>query len=81
MKSMFHLVLSGVSLGIKIHPSDPNSRHLLAFDLKSCATCQSHQKDPSLFAITPMGMAGPPLVASAGRLCGTFLGKDVLADH
>ena len=38
MKNMFHLrgkpggVLSGVSLGIKIHPPDPNSRHLLAFD-------------------------------------------------
>ena len=25
-------VLSGASLGIKIHPPDPNSRHLLAFD-------------------------------------------------
>ena len=38
IKNMFHLretpggVLSGVSLGIKIHPPDPNSRHLLAFD-------------------------------------------------
>ena len=38
MKNMFHLrgklggVLSGVSLGIKIHPPDPNSSHLLAFD-------------------------------------------------
>ena len=27
-----------------------------------------------------MGMAGPSLVASARRLCGTFQGKDVLAD-
>ena len=35
-------------------------------------------KDPSLFAITPLGMAGPPLVASASRLCGTFHGKDIL---
>ena len=38
MKNMFHLrgkpggVLSGVLLGIKIHPPEPNSRHLLAFD-------------------------------------------------
>ena len=38
-------------------------------------------KDPSLFAITPLGMPGPPLVASARRLCGSFYGKDVLADH
>ena len=38
-------------------------------------------KEPSLFAITPFGMAGPPLVANARRLCGTFHGKDVLADH
>ena len=37
--------------------------------------------DPSLFAITPLRMAGPPLVGSARRLCGTFHGKDVLADH
>ena len=36
---------------------------------------------PSLFTITPLGMAGPPLVASTRRLCGTFHGKDVLADH
>ena len=49
--------------------------------VKSCTTCQSHQKDPSLFAFPPLGMAGPPLVASARRLCGTFHGKDVLADH
>ena len=28
-------VLSGVSLGIKIHPSDPNGRKLLAFDCMS----------------------------------------------
>ena len=38
-------------------------------------------KDPCVFAITPLGMTGPPFVASAGRLCGTFYGKDVLADH
>ena len=38
-------------------------------------------KDPFLFAITPLGMAGPPLVATARRLCGSFYGKDVLADH
>ena len=42
--------------------------------VKSCATCQS-PKDPSLFAVTPLGMAGPPLVASAHRLCVTFHGK------
>ena len=38
MKNMFHPrwkpsgVLSGVSLGIKIHPPDPNGHHLLASD-------------------------------------------------
>ena len=35
-------------------------------------------KDPSRFAITPLGIAGPPLVASSRRLCGSFYGKDVL---
>ena len=41
MKNMFHIrwkpggVLSGVSLGIKIHPPDPNGRQLLAFDCMS----------------------------------------------
>ena len=47
---------------------------------KLCYLSES-PKDSSLFAITPLGMAGPPLVASARRLCGTFHGKDVLADH
>ena len=47
---------------------------------KLCFLSES-PKDPSLFAITPLGMAGPPLVASASRLCGTFHGKDALADH
>ena len=38
MKNMFPLrrkpggVSSGVSLGIKIHPPEPNGGHLLAFD-------------------------------------------------
>ena len=32
-------------------------------------------KDPSLFAITPLGMAGPPLAASARRLYGSFYVK------
>ena len=31
-KTFWLSVLSGVSLGIKIHPPDPNSRHFLAFD-------------------------------------------------
>ena len=41
MKNMFQIkrkrvgVLSGVSLGIKIYPPDPNGRHLLAFDRMS----------------------------------------------
>ena len=40
-KTLFHIrwkpggVLSGVSLGIKIHPRNPNGRHLLAFDCMS----------------------------------------------
>ena len=49
--------------------------------VKSCATCQSYQKDLTLFAITPLGMPGPRSVASARRLCGSFYGKYVLADH
>ena len=33
MKNKFYLKWKhGVSLGIKIHPPDPNGRHLLAFD-------------------------------------------------
>ena len=47
---------------------------------KLCYLSES-PKEPSLFTITPFGMAGPPLVANAPRLCGTFHGKDVLADH
>ena len=47
---------------------------------KLCYLSES-PKDPSLFAITPLGMAGPPLVTSAHRLCGTFHGEDVLADR
>ena len=47
---------------------------------KLCYLSES-PRDPSLFAITHLGMAGPPLVGSARRLCGTFHGKDVLADH
>ena len=38
-------------------------------------------KDAFLFTITPLEMAGPPMVAIARRLYGTFHGKDVLADH
>ena len=49
--------------------------------VKSYDTCQSYQKDLSLFAITLLGMPVPRLVASARRLCGSFYGKDVLADH
>ena len=47
---------------------------------KLCYLSES-PKDPSLFAITTLRMAEPPLVASERRLCGSFYGKDVLADH
>ena len=47
---------------------------------KLCYLSES-PKDPSLFAITPLGMAGLPLVASARRLCRSFYEKDVLVDH
>ena len=47
---------------------------------KLCYLSES-PKDSSLFAISPLRMAGPPLIASAGRLCGSFYGKDVLADY
>ena len=47
---------------------------------KLCYLSES-PKDAFLFTITPLGMTGPPLVAIARRLCGTFQGKDVLADH
>ena len=47
---------------------------------KLCYLSES-PKDAFLFTITPLGMTGPPLVAIARRLCGTFQGKDVLVDH
>ena len=47
---------------------------------KMCYLSES-PKDPSLFASTPLGMAGIPMVASARRLCRSCYGKDVLADH
>ena len=49
--------------------------------VKSCATCQSHQKTPPCLPLHPWEWPGPPLVASARRLCGSFYGEDVLADH
>ena len=57
-----------------------NGREFRREGEKLCYLSES-PKDPSLFAITPMGMAWPPLVASARRLCGTFHGRYVLADH
>lgn len=53
---------------------DQHGREFRGDGEKLCYLSES-PKDPYLFAITPLGMVGPPLVASARTLYGTFLEK------